>query len=161
MNRRQRRDERADSRRGRAVAINIVSLIDVFAILVFYLLVNALAVETIPSPRTLKLPESITREQPRSTLAIVITRDEILVGNRKVMTTAQAAGGKSLAPLRSALLQLPLDTEERGTPSRGDANILADRSIPFGLLKSVMSTCSEVNFARISLAVVEGRGGAT
>lgn len=162
--RRERRTEKAVRRKKGAVAINIVSLIDIFAILVFYLLVNALVVEVIPSPRSIKLPESVIKEQPRPTVTIIVTADDILVDNRSVMSTAQAlkADVKLLPALKSALLLAPLmqvegDTQNRLT--RGEVNIVADKSIPYSLLKKVMATCSDTRFARISLAVVEKKGG--
>jgi biopolymer transport protein ExbD len=161
--RRERRTEKAVRRKKSAVAINIVSLIDIFAILVFYLLVNALVVEVIPSPRSLKLPESAIKEQPRPTVTIVVTTEDILVDNRTVMATQQALQPdvKLLAPLKSALLLAPLmqvegDTQNRLT--RGEINIVADKSIPYHLLKKIMATCTDTRFARISLAVVEKKG---
>lgn len=161
--RRERRAERTIKRKQSAVVINIVSLIDIFAILVFYLLVNALVVEVIPSPRSLKLPESAIKEQPRQTVTIIVTAEDILVDNRSVMSTDQAlkADVKLLAPLKSALLLAPLmqvegDTQNRLT--RGEVNIVADKSIPYQLLKKVMATCTDTRFARISLAVVEKKG---
>lgn len=161
--RRERRAERTIKRKQSAVVINIVSLIDIFAILVFYLLVNALVVEVIPSPRSLKLPESAIKEQPRQTVTIIVTAEDILVDNRSVMSTDQAlkADVKLLAPLKSALLLAPLmqvegDTQNRLT--RGEVNIVADKRIPYQLLKKVMATCTDTRFARISLAVVEKKG---
>lgn len=161
--RRDRRAERTVKRKKTAVVINIVSLIDIFAILVFYLLVNALVVQVIPSPRSLKLPESAIKEQPRQTVTIIVTNDDILVDNRSVMSTQQALQGdvKLLAPLKSALLLAPLmqvegDTQNRLT--RGEVNIVADKGIPYHLLKKVMATCTDTRFARISLAVVEKKG---
>ncbi|WP_428309361.1 ExbD/TolR family protein [Hydrocarboniphaga sp.] len=161
--RRERRAERTVKRKNSAVVINIVSLIDIFAILVFYLLVNALVVEVIPSPRSLKLPESAIKEQPRQTVTIIVTAEDVLVDNRAVMSTQQAlkADVKLLAPLKSALLLAPLmqvegDTQNRLT--RGEVNIVADKSIPYSLLKKVMATCTDTRFARISLAVVEKKG---
>jgi biopolymer transport protein ExbD len=162
--RRERRDERAVRRKGRAGAINIVSLIDIFAILVFYLLVNALVVEVIPSPRSLTLPESAVKEDPRPTTTIVVTPDDILVDNQSVMSTQSALDtkGQVLNPLKTALLLAPLmqvegDAQNRLT--RGEVNIVADKGIPYHLLKKVMGTCTETRFARISLAVVEKKGG--
>ena len=161
--RRERRAERTVKRKQGAVVINIVSLIDIFAILVFYLLVNALVVEVIPSPRSLKLPESAIKEQPRQTVTIIVTPDDVLVDNRSVMSTQQAlkADVKLLAPLKSALLLAPLMQVEGDTQNRltcGEVNIVADKSIPYSLLKKVMATCTDTRFARISLAVVEKKG---
>src|SRR3546814_4454934 len=73
---------------GREVEMNIVSLIDIFAILVFYLLVNALAVEVLPSPTSLQLPKSIVKEEPKQTPVIVVSKNDILVDNVRVMSTA-------------------------------------------------------------------------
>lgn len=164
--RRERRKERAQRRKIRAVAINIVSLIDIFAILVFYLLVNALVVEVIPSPRSLTLPESAIEDEPRQAVTIVVTTEEILVDNRSVMPidAATAPDVKLLAPLQSQLLLSPL-IRVQGDPenriSRGEVNIVADKSIPYSLLKKVMATCTEARFAKISLAVVEKKGDGT
>ena len=146
----------------RATPINIVSLIDIFAILVFYLLVNALVVEVLPSTRALKLPESEIREQPRETTVIVVTPDNILVDNQAIMTTAEArtAEGRFLGALKSELLRstlLPV-AGEPGQLSRGEVNIMADKAIPYSVLKKVMATCTETRFAKISLAVLEKEG---
>jgi biopolymer transport protein ExbD len=161
--RRERRNEKAVRRQKNVVVINIVSLIDIFAILVFYLLVNALVVEVIPSPRSLKLPESVNKEQPRQTTTIIVTADDILVDNKPVMPTSQALGAdvRVLAGLKSALLLAPLMQvagDTRNQLTRGEVNIVADKSIPYHLLKKVMATCTDTRFARISLAVVEKKG---
>lgn len=150
-------------RQAREGELNVVSLIDIFAILVFYLLVNALVVEILPSPRALTLPESIAQEQPRQTVLILVTKDDIIVDNRKVMSTADAAAAQArvLPDLKYKLNEQTLMQVEGGQPgqtTRGDVNIMADKSIPFHVLKKVMATCSDTRFARISLAVIEKKG---
>lgn len=150
-------------RKAREGELNVVSLIDIFAILVFYLLVNALVVEILPSPRALKLPESVAQEQPQDTVLILVTRDDIIVDNKKVMTTADAAAtdARVLPDLKYKLNEQTLMQVEGAQPgqmTRGDVNIMADKSIPFHVLKKVMATCSDTRFARISLAVIEKKG---
>jgi biopolymer transport protein ExbD len=159
-----RRLERLARQSERNTEMNIVSLIDIFAILVFYLLVNALVVEILPNPKSLKLPESIVQEEPRDNTLVLITIDDILVNNRRVMTVAEALAteGKLLAALKSELLSAPLmnsQTAEGQIITRGEVNIMADKAIPYQLLKKVMATCTEVRFAKISLAVLEKHGG--
>lgn len=157
-----RRNKR-ELRKDRDVEINIVSLIDIFAILVFYLLVNALVVEILPNPQALKLPESAADEQPRQTTVVLITKDDILVDQRKVMTTVDALNSTtpSLNALKTDLLQTPLMQIEgqAGQLTRGEINIMADKSIPYHLLKKIIATCTEARFASISLAVLEKSGG--
>jgi len=97
--RRLRRDLRG-LRSGGAVVLNIVSLIDVFAILVFYLLVNALNAETVPVPPALKLPDSQARAVPKPSVAISISEQEIRLDGRLVGRVDDA---ETLRRLRAAL----------------------------------------------------------
>ncbi len=157
-----------EARRERHVEINIVSLIDIFAILVFYLLVNALVVQVLPSPQALKLPESAAEEQPRQTVVVLVTKDDILVDQRRVMTTVDALNSTtpSLTALKTDLQSVPLMQIEgqAGQLTRGEINIMADKAIPYHLLKKIIATCTEARFASISLAVIQkesqmGSGG--
>lgn len=158
-----KRLERKSRQAGREVELNIVSLIDIFAMLVFYLLVNALVVQILPNPQALKLPESVVQEDPRETVLIQVTLNDVLVNNVRVMSTADAAAaqGNVLAPLKSELANAPLAPTPgaEGQMTRGEVNIMADKAIPYQLLKKVMATCTDARFARISLAVIEKQGG--
>lgn len=150
-------------REAREGELNVVSLIDIFAILVLYLLVNALVVQVLPSPKALKLPESITQTQPKQTVLIMVTNDDIFVDNQRVMSTSAAAAADTsvLPELKYRLNEESLMQVEGGGPgsvTRGDVNIMADKAIPFHVLKKVMATASDTRFARISLAVVEKQG---
>lgn len=151
-------------REAREGELNVVSLIDIFAILVLYLLVNALVVQILPSPKALTLPESIAQTQPKQTVLILVTTDDILVDNEKVMRTADAAAANTsvLPDLKYRLNEeslMQIEGGGAGEITRGDVNIMADKSIPFHVLKKVMATASDTRFARISLAVVEKQGG--
>ena len=95
-------------RRGRnqtMVDMNLVSLIDVFTILIFFLLSNAGGVETLPSPKAVKLPESLAEKSPRETIVVVISGTEILVEGRKVASVADVIGTKDdlIATLKAEL----------------------------------------------------------
>ena len=143
--------------------LNVVSLIDIFAILVFYLLVNALVVEILPSPKALQLPESVAKEDPKQTVLILITPQDIIVDTKRVMSTADAAAASTtvLPDLKYKLNEetlMQVDGAGAGQLTRGDVNIMADKSIPFHVLKKVMATCSDTRFAKISLAVIEKEG---
>ena len=150
---------------GREVEMNIVSLIDIFAILVFYLLVSALAVEVLPSPNSLELPKSVVQEEPQPTAVILVTKTDIFVDNLRIMGTDEAFATESafLPALKAELQRVPLMTvegaESSGALSRGNINIMADKAIPYQTLKKVMATCTEARFAKISLAVVEKKRG--
>lgn len=149
---------------GREVELNIVSLIDIFAILVFYLLVSALAVEILPSPNSLQLPKSIVKEEPQQTAVIIVSKTDVLVDNVRIMSTDEAYAAETafLPALKQELQRLPLmqvEGQANGQLSRGNVNIMADKAIPYQTLKKVMATCTEARFAKISLAVVEKKEG--
>ena len=61
------------------VGLNLVSLMDIFTILVFFLLVNSSDVETLPNTKDLELPESIAEEKAKETVVILIGKEDILV----------------------------------------------------------------------------------
>lgn len=146
------------------VVINIVSLIDIFAILVFYLLVNALVVEVLPSTKALVLPQSVIKEPPRVTVVLMVTPQAILVDNKTVMDieAAKNAAGPTLNELKFELNTKTHYNVEGGLASDytlGEVNIMADKGTPYSVLKKVMATCTEARFNKISLAVMQRRDG--
>lgn len=159
-----RRIERQYVQGGRAVPINIVSMIDIFAILVFYLLVSIAAVEMRPNPDNLQLPRSTSSDRPREAAQLMVTQKEILLNNVFVMSTpdATAAEGDFLPALNAQFeekIEL-LPDARTNEKTRGEINILADKAIPYSLLKKVMSTSGKARFSRTSLAVTQQKGAA-
>ena len=164
MSRRGARLARHTKRQRRVPALNLVSLMDIFTILVFFLLVNSSNIEVLPNPKSMQLPESLAQMPPRETPVLMVSEEDILVGGHRVMTLAEAlaAPGPVLLPLKSQLQQLPLGPVEGGPgETRGEINIMADREIPYSLLKKVMLTCTDARFSKISLAVTQRAPGAT
>jgi len=148
MSRRARRQQRG--RRGSHVVLNIVSLIDIFAILVFYLLVDSLVASPLPVPAGLRLPTASAETLPVPGITIVIGTEQLLVDAKPVQSTALLRAGDS-AGLRAALAQAP-----RGADGRhGEISVLADRRIPYRVLREVMNACGASDAAEVSLAVVE------
>jgi biopolymer transport protein TolR len=140
--------QRRAERRGRnasMVDMNLVSLIDVFTILIFFLLSSA-GVETLTSTKAIDLPLSSADTTPRETAVLVVATDEILLQGRHVATVAEALadGSAEIAPLKAALVALP--RHDRVT-------ILGDKSVPYRLLRKVMATSTAAGFADVSFAV--------
>ena len=136
-------------RSGGSAVLNIVSLIDVFAILVFYLLVNALNPEVLPVPAALKLAESEARLAPQPTISIAISEHEIRIDGRLIVSADGLVGSaETIRSLRAAL-------HEAGQSSKKEISIIADKRLPFRVLKQVMSACADEQYAHVSLAVVE------
>ena len=153
---RQRRAEHK-GRNKTMVDMNLVSLIDVFTILIFFLLSNSGGVETLPSPKAVKLPESVAEKAPRETVIVVVSGTEILVGGRKVANVAEvlAAEGDMILPLK-AELELQASRQVIRKENEADSKrltIMGDKDIPYRLLRKIMFTGARANFSDVSFAV--------
>ena len=152
----QKRTERK-GRNKTMVDMNLVSLIDVFTILIFFLLSNSGGVETLPSPKAVKLPESVAEKAPRETVIVVVSGSEILVGGRKVASVAEvlATEGDMIEPLK-AELELQAGRQVIRKENEADSKrltIMGDKDIPYRLLRKIMFTGARANFSDVSFAV--------
>lgn len=144
-----------NARHGNALDMNLVSLIDVFTILIFFLLSNS-GVETLPAA-SVHLPESTAKKEPKQTLVIVINASEISVEGRKVADVVSLAGATDdLIPGLKAELDL---VSARPVVLAADAakahslTIMGDKAIPYQLLRKVMNTAALADFTDVSFAV--------
>ena len=146
--------------RNRTVALQLVSLMDIFTILVFFLLVNSSDVQVLPNVKDIQMPESIAEQKPRETVVVLITKHAILVQGTQVATIDEAmnSAGLMIPALQAALMNqnkrflsqdLAADIEKR------EVTIMGDKEIPYSLLKKVMATCTQSDYGRISLAVLQ------
>ena len=152
----QKRAERK-KRNQTMVDMNLVSLIDVFTILIFFLLSNATGVEILPSPKAVQLPESISPKAPTETVVVVISGTEILVQGRAVASVADVLAGEGdvIAPLKAELdIQASRQVVRADNEAKSKAvTIMGDKDIPYRLLRKVMVTASQSNFSDVSFAV--------
>lgn len=145
--------------RGKAT-LSLVSVMDIFTILVFFLLVSSAETEVLPSPKEIQLPESIAEERARESVVVMVTDDQILVQGRPVATVAEVMAGKDLvipeleAALRQQTDRVLIQQAKADIASR-EVTILGDRELPYHLLKRVMASCTSAEFGQISLAVVQ------
>jgi biopolymer transport protein ExbD len=148
---------RRQSRRLGVVPLNLVAMIDMFTSLLFFLLVTSPNVDTLQSPKTLVLPTSSAYEQPKDSPILTITRDRLTLQGREIMSIQDIQNSQSnvLAPLKSELFKVSQVRVKNasGATTRGDINIMADKDLPYGVLKKVMATCADMKFARIGLSV--------
>jgi biopolymer transport protein TolR len=160
MSRRARRMERHHKRGRRLPGINLVSMMDIFTILVFFLLVNSSDGEVLPAVKSVKLPESVAEAKPRETVVITVSGSDVTVQGRVVTGVAQLLRDPAeiSAGLQSALEdQNRLAAADRQVvpPGGREATIMGDRTIPYRVLKKIMATCTRAGYGRISLAVMQ------
>lgn len=140
--------------------LNLTSLMDVFTILVFFLLVNQSAVEVIEPPKQIKLPDSVVEAKPRQTVTIMVSADAVLLQGEPVVSVAEVLGTKNenIAALSEKLAQLRehiIGINTATVAKSDEITILSDKTIPFKVLKRLMSTCTNTGYTRISLAVIQ------
>lgn len=148
-------------KRGKGGAINLVSLMDIFTILVFFLLVNSSDVQNVPNTKEIKLPESIAEQRPKETLFIMVSEKDLLVQGRPVANVDEVLANEDniIAKLKKELeYQASRSSVSAEEEARREITILGDKRIPYRLLKKIMITCNSVNYNNISLAVSK-KGG--
>ena len=163
MSNRALRMERHHKRMKSGSALNLVSMMDIFTILVFFLLVSSAETEVLPNPREIQLPESAALEKARESVVVMVTDDQILVQGRPVVSVAAALKGDTLVipALKDALRQQTdrvLIQQARVGIAAREVTILGDKDLPYRLLKRVMASCTDAEFGQISLAVVQKAG---
>ncbi|HET8711289.1 MAG TPA: biopolymer transporter ExbD [Spongiibacteraceae bacterium] len=155
---RARRMARNHGRMKAAAKLTLVPIIDIFTMLLFFLMVNTGNVEVLELDKTIKLPDSTAQKRAEETVLIKVNADDIIVQGHKVASVAEviAADNDVIAPLQKELevwasRKLDVSAEEK---ERGHAvTIMGDQKIPYRLLKRVMTTCAQTDFRDISLAV--------
>jgi len=155
-----RRIKRMKRNRIKIGQMNLTSLMDVFTILVFFLLVNSGSVEVMEAPKTVKLPESRIEAKPRETVVIFVSPDEVLVQGKAVGVVADVLDNDSptldgIAVRLAELKDNILGPNTQAVAGSQEVTILADRSVPFGVVKKIMSTCTGEGYENVSLAVIQ------
>ena len=155
-----RRIKRMSRNRVKIPRMNLTSLMDVFTILVFFLLVNSGSVEVVEAPKDVKLPESRIESKPRETVVISISPEDILIQGMLAGSVGDVLEGESL-PLdnvRARLAELKenvIGINTKTVAQSQEVTILADRSVPFTVIKQVMCTCTSEGYENVSLAVIQ------
>ena len=155
-----RRIKRMSRNRGKISKMNLTSLMDVFTILVFFLLVNSGSVEIMETPKNVVLPESRIEQKPRETVVIFVSADEVLVQGVIVAQVADILDGQSANydPITSRLAELKeniIGPNTRAVAGSQEVTILADKSVPFIVIRKIMSICTGEGYENVSLAVIQ------
>ena len=155
-----RRIKRMSRNRGKIGKMNLTSLMDVFTILVFFLLVNSGSVEVMEAPKDMTLPESRVKLKPRETVVIFVGKENILVQGVAVALVADILENKAAAtdPIIKRLEEIRLNVVGPATLAAAgsqEVTILADKSVPFAVIKRIMSTCTDGGYENVSLAVIQ------
>lgn len=153
LSRKARYRQRHYSRMHRAGGLNLVSLMDIFTILVFFLMVNSSDVKVMESPANVTLPESTAKQQAIESLTVQVTGQSLLVQGREV---ARLDSLDAAAPVIAGLSEelAYRRTQQSEIPVEGlQVTILAGREVEYRLLEKIMQTCVNEEFRQVRLAV--------
>ncbi len=155
-----RRMRRMSRNKKKLTNLNLTSLMDVFTILVFFLLFHSGGNEVLEAPKQIKLPDSVVEAKPRETVVILVSPDEVLVQGQVVIRTVDLLDTKvdTVAEITQRLEQLEkniIGISTKAAVESKEVTILADKTIPFRALKKIMSTCTGSGYGKISLAVTQ------
>ncbi|MBS0378271.1 MAG: biopolymer transporter ExbD [Proteobacteria bacterium] len=146
--------------RNRADAhLNLIPLIDILSVMVAFLLVYSTEVEVIQNSKGIEIPQSIAQTAPKQSVVVMVTKNDVFVQGEFVSTVADVRASTSplIEPLRAALkrpLLVGKEMTEKDLAQR-EITVMADKSIPYDVLKRVMATCTDADYGRISLAVIQ------
>ncbi|HET7793800.1 MAG TPA: biopolymer transporter ExbD [Rhizobacter sp.] len=136
--------------------MNLVALIDIFTILIFFLM-SSTGIEVLTNARAVKLPLSSAEKAPRQTIVVAVSDTDIVVDGRKVASVAEANALKDdLIPGLKAELDLLASRQVVGADKDGSSKavtIMGDKTLPYSLLRKVMYTSARANFTEIAFAV--------
>ena len=155
-----RRMKRMGRNKKKVNSLPLTSLMDVFTILVFFLLFHSSGSEALEAPKQIKLPDSVVEAKPRETVVILVSPDVVLVQGEAVISTTELLDTKldkvdeithRLEQLERSIIGISTKTAVQSK----EVTILADKTIPFRALKKIMSTCTGSGYGKISLAVTQ------
>ena len=155
-----RRMRRMGRNRKITTGLLLTSLMDIFTILVFFLLFHSSGSDVQEPPRDIHLPESVIESKPRETVEITVSPELVIVQGKAVIGTPELldAESETVAEITERLEQLErniIGISTKKVVESKEVTILADKTIPFRALKKIMSTCTGSGYGKISLAVIQ------
>jgi biopolymer transport protein ExbD len=140
--------------------LNLIPLIDILSVLVAFLLVYSAEVEVIQNTESVEIPQSIADVQPKVSVVVMITKDQLFVQGELVASIAEIRRARTplIEPLRQVLerpmLAGAVATTDPTLASR-EITVMGDKALPYDVVKKVMATCTAAAYGKISLAVLE------
>ncbi|MBV2128311.1 ExbD/TolR family protein [Arsukibacterium indicum] len=141
--------------------LNLVALMDIFTILVFFLMVNQSDVVVLPSNKEMRLPQSVSEQLPREQVLLTVTANGVLIQGKPVwrgdwqqpaeewQEPLAAAVKQELQYLAGRAAPLPAEQQPLGRP----LTILADAATPYAVLRRLMAISAATEYRDVSLAV--------
>ena len=148
---------------GGAMHMTLVPFIDMLMILTVFLLVHNSDVDILPNTKSIAIPQSLSDKKPRPSVVVMITKEDLLVDGKAIAKVADviAAQDAVIQPLKQALMSqadtVLVDAAKQDIKDR-EVTIMGDKNTPYSVLRKIMATCTDADYGKVSLAVVEREG---
>lgn len=146
----EKRKSRIQKNEKRAMVVNLslTSMVDMFALIVIFLLANQGTVdEWIKTGRGIELPTARADTPPPRAASLQISMQGVFGDDKPLMGYAEVK--QTTAPIGKWLASVP----KLGKEGASYINIVADRRIPFGVIRRVVLACQGAGFGNVNLAV--------
>jgi biopolymer transport protein ExbD len=148
-------------------ALMLTSLVDMFTIIVIFLLQNFSATgQVLYMAKDIKLPDAAHGVQLERAPVISVSPHSITFEGREVVAVEALQKGEALnvPELEDALRDEKrryelVHASDPEHPFKGLVNVQADRSVPFRVMKRVMFACNQSGFGNINFAAVTKGSG--
>jgi len=139
--------------------LNLIPMIDILSVMVSFLLVYSTEVEVVQNSKGIDIPQSISEQRPRETVVVMVTKDDLFVQGERIASVNEirASTDAIIAPLSQALKRPKLVGQAMTEKDIADREItlMADKGMPYEVLKKVMGTCTDADYGRISFALLQ------
>jgi biopolymer transport protein TolR len=139
--------------------LNLIPMIDILSVMVSFLLVYSTNVEILQNNKGIEIPQSIAEQQPKQTVVVMVTKDQMFVQGELVESVAdiRSNNGNILEPLRAALKRPTVVGQEVSEKDLADreVTVMADKALPYEIIKKVMATCTDADYGKVSFAVLQ------
>jgi biopolymer transport protein ExbD len=137
----------------------LVPMIDMLVILVVYMLVHTADYEIMPNTKNISVPQSVSESKPHESTVMMVTKDTIFVNGTPTATVADIDAGK-VSAMTALKTSLSTETQKRtvsdkNDPAAREVTVLADKTLPYSVLKKIMMAATAADVGKLSLAVTE------
>ena len=141
-------------------AMNLTSLMDVFTILVFFLLVNSSNSELLQAPKKITRPDSVVETKPAETAVIMVSSDSVVVQGEAIIAIGDVVASKLeyIPQVSDKLKEIKKNVIGVSTKTVAESDkvtILSHKTVPFKVLQKVMASCTAAGYGTINLAVIQ------
>lgn len=143
--------------------MTLVPFIDMLMILTVFLLVHNSDTDILPNTKAISIPASLSDKKPRPSVVVMITKEDLLVDGKAIAKVADVINSSDavIQPLKAALqgqADIVLADAAKQEIKDREVTIMGDKGTPYSVLRKIMATCTDADYGKVSLAVVEREG---